>query len=134
MGRWDRHPMASDGALDAQDEFLNEIYDEDIGYDGMVVRAFLQNISVSKMKKLCEECDYLNNDKFVIPFTFIEYGVFVSNSEKQKFLKECLDYHDDLTGPHNYCNGEEMKTINLFKENFEEIISGKNKELIKKIR
>jgi hypothetical protein len=137
MGRWSRHPMGSDGALDARDTFMLP-FDMNDKEDGNPLYFFerpeeeirdgLLNLSLEEIKKMSEFGECISENKFVIPYTFVEYKAYPTDPEIKKFLLECLDSHDDLTGLWNYCNGEEMVHVNFFKENFEDIISGK-KEL-----
>ena len=136
MGRWSRHPMGSDGALDAKDTLLSLVYDQceenDIEFwseEGQnLVKEFLQNISLEDLKLLFEE-NYLSEDRFVIPYTYLSYGI--NRPELRDFMIECFEYHDDITGEWNYCSeltesGEvvEMAHINYFKNNFDAIMAG----------
>ena len=125
--------MGSDGALDARDGFMERF---DIKKDGEEtvyfferpeeeVREGLLSLTLSDIKEMAEKYYYVSRDKFAIPYTFVEYHAYPTDPEIKQYLLECLDSHDDITGKYNYCNGEEMKHIEFFKENFEDIISGK---------
>lgn len=133
MGRWSRHPMGSDGALDARDGFMErfdikKLNDETVYFferPREEVRDGLLSLTLSEIKEMAEKYWYVSNNKFAIPYTFVEWKAYPTDPEIKAYLKECLDSHDDLTGPHNYCNGDEMAYIKVFKDNFEDIISGK---------
>ena len=137
MGRWSRHPMGSDGALDAQSELTVETYDyceaNGIDYYSEEGRAeltkYLNNISLDDLKKLVNESECLSKDSFVVPYTYLEYGI--NRPELKEFLIECFNNQDDITGDWNYCseideNGEviEVSHINYFKNNFDAIMAG----------
>ena len=130
MGRWSRHPMGSDGALDAKDGFMEDfdLIDEDIYFferPKEEIRDELLKLSLDEIKEKAERYDYVADNRFAIPYTFIEYETYPTDPAIKEYLKECLDYHDDITGPWNYCNGEELAHIEYFKEHFDDIISGK---------
>lgn len=143
MGRWSRHPMGSDGAYDARDEFFSEFSlqledekDEDesvfwFEQPSIEIREYLNSLTVEDLKRLCEN-EILSEDRFVIPYIYKEYDVTPKDDDIKQFLLECFDYHDDITGEWNYCgetdeNGEvlELKHIRFFRENFDAIMSGK---------
>lgn len=135
MGRWSRHPMGSDGALDAQYAVTNKVTSEmetegkdyfDL-YDEYRTRMqiYLANLTLEELEEMKKHTD--NND-FVIPYTFVQFEV-TPKKELYDNLKECLSSHDDITGPWNYCgekteDGEivELAHLRLFRENFESII------------
>lgn len=129
MGRWSRHPMGSDGAFDAQNTLFEEIYDkyEDTMYDSdedyakysEACAQFLRDMTLEQLKKL-RTYRFLDEDTFVIPYSFLEFGV-VPKDEILEELKDCLDYHDDFE---YYGNGEEEEHVEFFKENFDKIIKG----------
>jgi hypothetical protein len=124
MGRWSRHPMGSDGALDARDAFMSDFDDKenDLYYferDKGEIKNALLNLSLDQLKKMA---DRTGNDKFVVPYTFIDYEAYPTDPKIKEFLLECLDYHDDL---YEYGNGEEERHIQIFKDNFDDIISGR---------
>jgi len=131
--------MGSDGALDAQDTLFGTTYDyceeNNIDFWGekgqSLIKDFLQNISLEDLKKLAED-EYLSEDRFVIPYIYLEYEI--NRPELRDFLIECFEYHDDITGRWNYCSeltkdGEvvELAHIRYFKENFDAIMSGEIK-------
>lgn len=138
MGRWSRHPMGSDGALDAQGIFMsfadvepdNE-EEDDIYYferPREEIRDLLLGLTLEQIKEYATQDECIETNKFVIPYTFIDYGAYPTDPKIKAYLLRCLNSHDDLTGEWNYCNGEEMKHVKYFKEHFEDIISG-NEEL-----
>jgi hypothetical protein len=137
MGRWSRHPMGSDGALDAKDELFSSVYnyceENNIDFwdeEGYKLRVeFLEIISLTDLKNIVNSGFSLKLDRFVLPYTFLEHGV--NRPELKEYLVESFDYHDDITGEYNYCsktdeNGEvlELKHIRFFKENYDAIMSG----------
>lgn len=143
MGRWSRHPMGSDGALDAKDTFFSEIdemisegkYGDNYEYyfdlDYSVIKNYLESLSLDDLIYISDVEDLYKN-KFVIPYIFKEYGVKIKNEEIREFLIDCFNYTDDITGCWNYCsetdeNGEilELKHIRIFKENFDDVMNGK---------
>lgn len=136
MGRWGRHPMDSDGALDAKSVITDDVYnyceENKIDFwskeaDGLM-SEFLQKISLDDLKKLAKE-EHISENRFVIPYTYLEYKV--NRPELKDFLIECFNYHADITGEWNYCgetdeHGEilELKHIRIFKENYDAVMSG----------
>lgn len=116
--------MGSDGALDAKDHFMKFL---DLGgqyyFDLPVneVRDALLALTLEEIKEKAESgCTNMN--RFVVPYIFVEYGAYPEDPKIKAYLKDCLDYHVDFN---HYGNGEEEKHVNLFRDNFEEIITGK---------
>jgi hypothetical protein len=119
--------MGSDGALDSRDIFMSRFDTEDCYFferPREEIRDGLLALTLSEIKEMADQ-DITRDDKFVIPYTFVEYEAYPTDPEIKAYLLECLDSHDDLTGQWNYCNGEEMEHVELFKKNFDDIISGK---------
>ena len=132
MGRWSRHPMGSDGALDAQYCFLMNFDEHYLDKDPKEISEYLLGLSLEDLKKVSESNKYLSIDKFVIPYTYVEYGAFTKDPEVRKYLLECLDSHDDITGRFNYCHEKdvfgdvpELVEIERFKKHFDEIFDEK---------
>ena len=144
MGRWSRHPMGSDGALDAEAVFFEEFdaqyckEKEDDWYlehSEEEIKNYLENLDFSDLNRILSYTskvdEILKRDRFVIPYIYKKYGAKPKNEQVRDLLIECFDYHDDITGEWNYCsetdeNGEvlELKHIRFFKENFDAIMSG----------
>lgn len=127
MGRWSRHPMGSDGALDAKDEFMADFdikVDDKIIYyferDKENIRNCLLNLTLEQLKDMASR-PLVSENKFVIPYTFTEYYAYPKDPEIKRFLLECLDFTADFK---EYGNGKEETHVQLFKDNFEDIISG----------
>jgi hypothetical protein len=126
MGRWSRHPMGSDGALDARDEFMEfaDILDENnervcfFERPEEEIRNLLLGLTLDDLK---EKASSIEDNTFVIPYTFIDYGAYPTDPDIKKFLKECLENCEDFDW---YGNGEEQRHVDYFKEHFDEIISG----------
>lgn len=146
MGRWSRHPMGSDGALDAKSIFFEEFvamnhknWKKDEYYfdrPAEEIRDYLNSLTKEDLERIISDPSYvgkiIRGDRFVIPYIYKEYKATPKDDEVKQFLFECFDYHDDITGEWNYCsetdeNGEvlELKHIRIFKENFDAIMSGK---------
>lgn len=143
MGRWSRHPMGSDGALDAEDEFFGEFMskiekdsdDEDpclCDQSFEDIQKYVNSLTIKDLRRIVRNSKLLKYDRFVIPYIYQGYRVNPEDEEIKKFLLECFNYHDDITGAFNYCsetdeNGEilELKHLRIFKENFDDVLSGK---------
>lgn len=131
MGRWSRHPMGSDGALDAKDCFMEkfDVHDDTNSNNDQYyferepekIKEELEGLSLDDIKKMANN-PCTKNNLFIIPYTFLEYKVNVKNPKIREYLKDCLNSHDDFD---EYGNGEEEEHCNYFYNNFDDIIDGK---------
>lgn len=124
--------MGSDGALDAQGVFMKIFDVQGPTEEGLYfferpeneIRDGLLSLTVDDLKSMSKE-PLVKENKFVIPYTYLEYQAYPSDMKVREFLLDCLNYHKDLE---EYGNGEELNHIKFFKDNFNDIISGR-KEL-----
>ena len=126
MGRWSNHPMGSDAALDARDTFMGRFdlktnLGDEICYferPKEEIRDALLALTLDELKEMADK-DLVCDDKYVIPYTFIEYEAYPTDPAIKKYLYGCLDEHYSADFE------EGIQHIKLFKKNFDDIISGK---------
>ena len=81
MGKWSRHPLGSDHALDIQDSFLKilmrnedpDSYYLDLG--PQEIRNRLLSLKVDEINQQIALDEDLKNNRFVIPYSYLEFDV-----------------------------------------------------------
>ena len=124
MGKWSRHPLGSDRVLDIQDYFLGILAKEPGSYyfdleDKEITQALL-SLTEAEIKERIESDDDLNKNRFVIPYSYLEYSALTKDKNIRALLKECLDYHSVFKNR----DTQELNHINRFKIHFDEIFNG----------
>lgn len=119
MGAWSDHPMGCDEALDNQYEFLSIFnIDEDTTYlerDEKEIKEGLEKLRVADLKKAKQRCH-----TYVIPFTYLEYGVRPKDPKIRKALKSCL-----RDGPECGYFDDGEKIVKFFYKHFDDVMDGK---------
>lgn len=72
----------------------------------------------------------IEDNRYIIPFFYLEYGVYTKNKEIRKYLKECLKYHDIICNKDEDINDEFTPMyyfILYFNRHFNEIFDRKLK-------
>lgn len=119
MGAWSKHPMGCDQALDDQYDFLSRFnIDEDTSYldrEPTEIAKELEKLSLEDLIDSTQSCY-----SYVIPFTYLQYGIKPKDPEIRKVLKECL--HD---WPDCGFFKEGKKLIEFFYNHFDDVMDGK---------
>ena len=126
MGKWSRHPLGSDRALDIQDIFFNilmqnedpDSYYLDLGREE--IRNRLLSLKVDEIKQHIALNEDLKNNRFVIPYSYLEFDVLSVDKDICTLLKDCLKYHAMFT----YKDTVEINHINRFIAHFDEVFAG----------
>lgn len=126
MGKWSRHPLGSDQVLDIQDAFL-AILVENEGPDAYYcdlepeeIRKRLLALTVDDINKQISLHEDLKNNRFVIPYSYLEFDVLSIDKDVKDLLKDCLNYHRIFT----YKDTVEINHINRFIKHFDEVFAG----------
>lgn len=126
MGKWSRHPLGSDHALDIQDNFLKilmrnedpDSYYLDLG--PQEIRNRLLSLKVDEINQQIALDEDLKNNRFVIPYSYLEFDVLSVDKDIRALLKDCLKYHAMFS----YKETVEINHINRFIAHFDEVFDG----------
>ena len=124
MGKWSRHPLGSDQVSDIQDTFLAILQkDPNLCYLDLKdeeIKKELLLLSVEEIKEQISINKELSNNRFVIPYSYLEYGALSINKEMRLFLKDCLNYHAIFS----FKDHAELNHIARFIKHFDEVFNG----------
>ena len=99
MGKWSRHPLGSDQALDIQDAFLEVLMrdeESDLYYFELELEEITKRLLALKVEDINKQISLeksLNKNRFVIPYAYIEYKALSKDRDIRALLKDCLNYH-----------------------------------------
>ena len=124
MGKWSRNPLGSDRALDNEDAFLKVVAKDPDSYyfdlEPEEIRQALLSLKVEDIKKQISSDKSLDNNRFVIPYAFLEYNALSKDKDIRALLKDCLNYHAMFSNR----DVNELNHIKRFIERFDEIFDG----------
>ena len=78
------------------------------------------SLKVEDIKKRISLDEDLAKNRYVIPYSFLEYGALSKDKDIRAFLKECLNYHALFTSR----DTQELSHIKRFIDHFDEVFDG----------